>query len=200
MEGGYGFPGVGRGNFWPPAGQNCRWILPIYFGTTSPEKVKRLGLSRIGDLFLDGSFASGNAALLSNYEDHPGNGTLNYSQEELNSFLLRCYLADLDTSLHAVGNRAMEQALIAHEYARQKTGNVYLRHRIEHAELTTELQRKRAAALGLTFSMQPAFEYYYGGSHSMYAERLGERWRQTNPFPGKSATRASGSAAARTAV
>ena len=76
----------------------------------------------------------------------------------------------------------MEQALIAHEYARQKTGNVYLRHRIEHAELTTELQRKRAAALGLTFSMQPAFEYYYGGSHSMYAERLGERWRQTNPF------------------
>lgn len=181
MEGGYGFP-ESDAEFLASCGPKLPLDIAIYFGTTSPEKVKRLGLSRNGDLFLDGSFASGNAALLSNYEDHPGNGTLNYSQEELNSFLLRCYLADLDTSLHAVGNRAMEQALIAHEYARQKTGNVYLRHRIEHAELTTELQRKRAAALGLTFSMQPAFEYYYGGSHSMYAERLGERWRQTNPF------------------
>lgn len=181
MEGGYGFP-ESDAEFLAACRSKLPLDIAIYFGTTSPEKVKRLGLSRIGDLFLDGSFASSNAALLGDYKDHPGRGTLNYSQDEVNAFLLRCYLADLDTSLHAVGNRAMEQALTAHEYARQKTGNCYLRHRIEHAELTTELQRKRAAALGITFSMQPAFEYYYGGSHSMYAERLGERWRQTNPF------------------
>lgn len=181
MEGGYGFP-ESDAEFLAACGPKLPLDITIYFGTTSTEKVKRLGLSRIGDLFLDGSFASSNAALLGDYKNHPGSGTLNYSQEELNAFLLKCYLADLDTSLHAVGNRAMEQALTAHEYARQKTGNSYLRHRIEHAELTTELQRKRAAALGLTFSMQPAFEYYYGGSHSMYAERLGDLWKQTNPF------------------
>ena len=181
MEGGYGFP-ESDAEFLAACGPKLPLDITIYFGTTSTEKVKRLGLSRIGDLFLDGSFASSNAALLGDYKDHPGSGTLNYSQEELNAFLLKCYLADLDTSLHAVGNRAMEQALTAHEYARQKTGNSYLRHRIEHAELTTELQRKRAAALGLTFSMQPAFKYYYGGSHSMYAERLGDLWKQTNPF------------------
>lgn len=181
MEGGYGFP-ERDAEFLASCAPKLPLDVSIYFGTASPEKVKQLGLSRIGDLFLDGSFASGNAALFGDYSDHPGNGALNYSQEELNAFVLQCYQAELDTSLHAVGNRAMEQAITAHEYARQKTGISHLRHRIEHAELTTELQRKRAAALGLIFSMQPAFEYYYGGSHSMYAERLGERWRQTNPF------------------
>lgn len=181
MEGGYGFPEADA-EFLAACGPKLPLDITIYFGTTSPEKVRQLGLSHIGDLFLDGSFASNNAALMENYKDHPGSGTLNYSQEEVNAFLLSCYQADLDTSLHAVGSRAMEQALNAHEYARQKTGKRYLRHRIEHAELTTEEQRKRAAALGLTFSMQPAFEYYYGGSHSMYAERLGELWKQTNPF------------------
>lgn len=164
----------------------CSAKLPldicIYFGTMKPEQVLDLGLSHIGDIFLDGSFTSGNAAILEDYRDRTNNGTLNYSQGELNQFLLNCYQAGLDTSLHAVGSRAMEQALEAHEYARNKTGIHDLRHRIEHAELTTEDQRKRAASLGLIFSMQPSFEYFYGGSRGMYAERLGELWRQTNPF------------------
>lgn len=181
MEGGEGFS-ESDAEFLAQCGPRLPVDIAIYFGTMDPQRVKSLGLSRIGDIFLDGSFASGNAALSGNYSDRPENGTLNYSQEELNAFLLGCYQAGLDTSLHAVGGRAMEQALLAHEYAQSKTGIYSLRHRIEHAELTTHDQRKRAAALGLTFSMQPAFEYYYGGSHGMYAERLGERWRETNPF------------------
>ena len=181
MEGGEGFPEEDV-----PFLSACSPKLPldicIYFGTMKPEKVAELGLSRIGDIFLDGSFASANAATWENYHDRPGNGTLNYSQEEVNRFLVRCYRAGLDTSLHTVGSRAVEQALTAHEYARRETGVYDLRHRLEHAELTTETQRKRAAAIGLAFSMQPAFEYFYGGSRGMYAERLGERWRTTNPF------------------
>ena len=102
--------------------------------------------------------------------------------EEVNQFLLNCYQAGLDTSLHAVGSRAVEQALRAHEYARRETGIFNLRHRIEHAELTTKHQRRQAGAMGIIFSMQPAFEYFYGGSRGMFAERLGELWQQTNPF------------------
>lgn len=181
MEGGEGFPEEDV-QLLSACSPKLPLDISIYFGTMKPEKVVEQGLSRIGDVFLDGSFASGNAAIRRNYQDRPNNGVLNYTQEEVNQFMLRCYQAELDTSLHAVGSRAMEQALTAHEYAREKTGVRDLRHRIEHAELTTDEQRKRAAALGLTFSMQPAFEYFYGGSRGMYFERLGDLWRQTNPF------------------
>ncbi|MEH2939915.1 amidohydrolase [Lawsonibacter sp. JLR.KK007] len=181
MEGGEGFPEQDVKLL-----LSCIPRLPldvcIYFGTMELDKVKALGLTRVGDIFLDGSFTAGEAALDTSYHDRSGSGTLYYSQEEVNQFLLNCYQAGLDTSLHAVGSRAVEQALRAHEYARRETGIFNLRHRIEHAELTTKHQRRQAGAMGIIFSMQPAFEYFYGGSRGMFAERLGELWQQTNPF------------------
>ena len=36
--------------------------------------------------------------------------------------------------------------------------------------------------LGVTASVQPMFDALWGGPDGMYAERLGERWRGTNPF------------------
>lgn len=181
MEGGEGFPEEDV-QFLLGCSPKLPLDICVYFGTMEPEKAAGMGLNRIGDIFLDGSFTSNTAAIWENYHDGSSNGTLNYSQEEINQFLLCCYKAGMDTSLHAVGSRAVEQALTAHEYARRSTGICGLRHRLEHAELTTETQRRRAAAMGLTFSMQPAFEYFYGGSRGMYAERLGELWRTTNPF------------------
>ena len=36
--------------------------------------------------------------------------------------------------------------------------------------------------LGILASVQPMFDGLWGGADGMYAARLGERWRQTNPF------------------
>jgi predicted amidohydrolase YtcJ len=36
--------------------------------------------------------------------------------------------------------------------------------------------------LGVVASIQPMFDALWGGPHGMYAERLGDRWRLTNPF------------------
>ena len=51
------------------------------------------------------------------------------------------------------------------------------RHRIEHAEMVTDVAR--LAATGLVASMQPAFDAAWGGPERMYASRLGVRRAST---------------------
>ena len=70
MEGGEGFS-ESDAEFLAQCGPRLPVDIAIYFGTMDPQRVKSLGLSRIGDIFLDGSFASGNAALSVNYHDRP---------------------------------------------------------------------------------------------------------------------------------
>ncbi|NEC50202.1 amidohydrolase family protein, partial [Actinospica acidiphila] len=57
------------------------------------------------------------------------------------------------------------------------------RHRVEHAEMVTPETIAAFAELGLTASVQPAFDALWGGEDGMYAQRLGaERARTLNPF------------------
>lgn len=158
--------------------------LLLYFQTTDIKKVKNMGLGRIGgSLFIDGSFGSRNAALYEDYTDQPGNnGLLYFTQEELNRFLLDCYKNNLQTAVHVIGERAIDLALNAHEYAFKKTGNSGLRHRLEHVELATASHLKRSRELNLIYSMQPAYEHFWGGPDKMYQKRLGDRYKITNPL------------------
>lgn len=155
----------------------------LFYSTMDFNKISKLKLDRIGgDIFIDGSFSSKSAAINENYNNHNENGELYFTQEEINEFILKSYEKNLNTTLHAVGDRALEQLLVAHENARIKFPESNLRHRVEHVELSTKTQRKRAKDIGLIFSMQPAYEYFYGGKGRMYEERLGERYRDTNQF------------------
>jgi predicted amidohydrolase YtcJ len=59
------------------------------------------------------------------------------------------------------------------------------RHRVEHAEMLTPETVAAFAELGLTASVQPAFDAAWGGEDGMYAQRLGvERARTLNPYAG----------------
>lgn len=158
--------------------------LKLFFQTTDVRKILDMGLTRMGgSLFADGAFGSRNAALAEDYADMPGiRGTLYYAQEEMNELVLNCYQNRIQLAVHAIGERAIDQLLTAHEFAMTKTGTSGLRHRLEHAELATPEHIRRAKALGLIFSMQPAYEYYWGGPGGMYEKRLGERYKRTNPF------------------
>ena len=139
---------------------------------------------RIGGvkLFADGSIGAGNAAVGDPFLDSGEAGALNYSDEELTAFLRRADGAGLQTAVHAIGERAIEQVLQAHAAAH--TSN-RLRHRIEHFELPSEVQIARARDLGLCISMQPNFVGNWSGEGKMYVTRLGEeRDRHIDPhFP-----------------
>ncbi len=158
--------------------------IAMFYQTMDMDKVDLLNLKRVGgSLYVDGTIGARTAALSTEYSDRPGHkGSLIFQQSELNEFVMECYKRKIQLALYAIGDRAIDMVLDAHEYAQHQTGITGLRQRIEHAVLASEEQIKRAAELGLIFTMSPAYELAYGGEGKMYNERLGERYKETNKF------------------
>lgn len=158
--------------------------MVLFYQTMDIEKINAMNLKRVGGcLYIDGTFGARTAALSFEYADCPGTmGSLRLTQQELNDFVLKCYKNNLQIALYTIGDRAIEMALNAHEYALYQTGITGLRHRLEHVELASEKQIKRAKDLGIIFSMQPTYETYWGGHGKMYEQRLGDKYIRTNPF------------------
>ncbi|MFO8060461.1 MAG: amidohydrolase [Bacillota bacterium] len=164
--------------------------LPVrlvkYFQTTDVAAVLEAGLPRIGGcILIDGSIGSQTAALMEPYSDDPGTrGVLYFEQGELDEFIRTAHTAGLQVAVHAIGDRAIEQALSAYEAVLNDPAVPPRdhRHRIEHFLIPTADQMRRARALGITPAMQPAFEHFWGGAQGLYAQRLGDRVARTNPL------------------
>ena len=158
--------------------------LVIWHQTMDMDQIEKEGLIRVGGcIVLDGSFTSRTAAINEDYSDDPGNnGVLYYDQETVDKFVERAHKSGVQISVHVLGERAIDQILTAYQKAFDKYPRQGVRHRLEHFELPSQEQIEWAADLGIILSMQPAFEYYWGGS-GMYGSRLGkERALRTNPF------------------
>jgi predicted amidohydrolase YtcJ len=154
----------------------------VYAQMEDVERVAGLGLPRIGGcLLLDGSFSSGTAALAEPYADRAGNGVLYYEDEHLTSFFSRAHAGGLQISVHALGGRAIAQALRCYAAAcGDEIRNA--RHRIEHCELPDPSQIAAIAETGISPCVQPSFEFMWGGLGGMMEKRLGpERIKKTNP-------------------
>lgn len=150
--------------------------LVVWYQTTDVAAVKRLGLPRIGGcILLDGDFGPHTAALLEPYADQPNNrGTLYFTQDEVDAFVEEAHRAGLQIALHAVGDRAAEQALNAYERALARWPRNDHRHRIEHFEIYNDKLTKRVRELGVYLAIQPPFDGYYGG-HTTSIKILGEK-------------------------
>jgi predicted amidohydrolase YtcJ len=130
-------------------------------------------------IFADGSIGARNAAVSEPFVGD-GTGGLNHEDADLVSMIRDAAGAGRQTVIHAIGDRAIDQVLDAHETVRTDPAS---RHRIEHFELPREKQLARAAKLGLCVSMQPNFIGNWSGPESLYVDRLGvERDRASNPL------------------
>lgn len=159
--------------------------VEIFFQTTDVDRAMAMGASRIGGcIILDGSIGSKTAAIIDDYQAEQGNnGVLYYRQEEIDEFVRKAHRAGLQMSVHAIGERAIDQILQAYNRVLAKGQAKDHRHRIEHFELPTCGQIKLAAQLGVIPSAQPAFDFYWGGENGMYAMRLGrDRVLRMNPL------------------
>jgi predicted amidohydrolase YtcJ len=173
------------------AGEVALEVVP-YLGTHEVDRVRELGLGQIGgDFFLDGSFGSHTAWLSEPYATDPPEGTpargISYRTDaDLYAFFTEAQEAGLQTGVHAIGDAAIEQAVTVWERVAGKMGTEQVRrlgHRIEHFECASEDHIRRAAALGLRASVQPAFDRFWGGEDGLYARRMGwERARLMNRF------------------
>ncbi|MBC7130815.1 amidohydrolase family protein, partial [Candidatus Bathyarchaeota archaeon] len=124
--------------------------------------LESLGLSessiKIGGVmvFADGSLAAGTAALSSPYKDQPENmGKLFYKQDELADILEKIHRAGFQAVIHAMGDRAIEEALKAVEKALATIPKENHRHRIENAAVLNPKLITWMEKLGVTVSLQP---------------------------------------------
>lgn len=126
-------------------------------------------------VFADGSLGGHTAALGQAYEDAPGDrGRLNWGDATLRGFVEAAVGADLQPSIHAIGDAAIDQVLGAYEQV-PAAARRRLRPRIEHFELHTAEHVRRARRLGVVLSMQPNFVGEWSRPGGLYAKRLGRR-------------------------
>ncbi|WP_217185503.1 amidohydrolase [Streptomyces sp. AC495_CC817] len=158
-----------------------------YWAERDVEKARALGaIGAAGDLFVDGALGSHTACLHEPYADADHTGTAYLDAGAVAAHVVACTEAGLQAGFHAIGDAAVASVVEGVRAAAEKVGLARVRaarHRVEHAEMLTPDTVAAFAELGLTASVQPAFDALWGGEEGMYAQRLGvDRARTLNPF------------------
>ncbi|MDL5200343.1 amidohydrolase [Streptomyces sp. ALI-76-A] len=158
-----------------------------YWAERDVDKARELGaVGAAGDLFVDGALGSHTACLHEPYADAGHTGTAHLDAAAVAAHVVACTEAGLQAGFHAIGDAAVTAVVEGVRAAAEKAGLARVRaarHRVEHAEMLTPETVAAFAELGLTASVQPAFDALWGGEDGMYAHRLGAgRARTLNPF------------------
>lgn len=160
------------------------WAEQAEEGITKARELGAMGAA--GDLFADGALGSHTACLHEPYADAAHTGTAYLDAAAVAAHVTACTEAGLQAGFHAIGDAAVTAVVEGVRAAAEKLGLSRVRaarHRVEHAEMLTPDTVAAFAELGLTASVQPAFDALWGGEEGMYAQRLGaERARTLNPF------------------
>jgi predicted amidohydrolase YtcJ len=131
----------------------------------------------------DGSSSGPTAATREPYASNSQEcGMLYWDQDGLDALLGRAHRQGFQCTVHAVGDRAIEQTLNAMARAQRKHSREGLRHRIEHRAICPPDLRDRMCAQQIVPAMQPAFFWGFGDG---YLQHYG-RHRADTMFPVKS--------------
>ncbi|WP_066072506.1 amidohydrolase [Neobacillus soli] len=124
-------------------------------------------------LFTDGSSTGPTIATREPYTSAPDNyGYLMYTEEELYSIFSKAHQNGYQITVHAQGDKAIEQYLgvierLLHEHPRDDH-----RHRVEHLGICPPDLQEKARALNVIPILNPSFPYEFGES---YIRNYGER-------------------------
>ena len=179
------------------AGENGRGsqVVGYWAELVGDEESARALASRLGarglagDLNIDGSIGSRTASLREPYADlgdpaHNGNAYL--TVEQVCDHVAACSLAGIQAGFHVIGDAGADTVIAGLQAAAAKVGMarvIAAHHRLEHLEMVDTEGIKALVELGVTASVQPAFDAHWGGPDGMYAARLGrERASGMNPF------------------
>ncbi len=88
--------------------------------------------------------------------------------EQLKHWLSEFHRAGLQVHIHANGDQAIEMMLEALEQVLEKYPRRDHRHTLQHCQMITEAQLKRAAALGVCLNMFVNHIYFWGEQHLKY--------------------------------
>jgi hypothetical protein len=131
----------------------------------------------------DGSSSGPTAATREPYTSNCQDcGILYWEQEELDELLARAHRLGFQCTVHAVGDRAIEQTLNAMARAQRETPRSGLRHRIEHCGICPPDLQARVHGQRIVPIMQPAFFWEFGDG---YIRNYGQQ-RADTMFPARS--------------
>ena len=160
--------------------------LRIFPQSMKTGVAKARNLSRIGGCFacaLDGCFGSQDAAMNEPYANDPDNsGILYYTDEQVTKFCIEANRQGLQIEMHAIGDRAFDQATRALKAALDDFPRDDHRHGIIHACLPTAAGMKICADYHIQLPMQIAFDNWRQEPAAYTGELLGaERNARLNP-------------------
>ncbi len=144
-------------------------------------------IPRIGGCFecaLDGCFGSHDAAMIEPYvDDEGGNGVLYYSDEKVTEFCIKANRLGLQIQMHAIGDKAFNQAARALKAALDDCPRENHRHCIIHACLPTEEGIEICNNYNILLPMQIAFDNWKQEPAEYIELILGkERSEKLNPI------------------
>ncbi len=138
-----------------------------------------------GDLCVDGAIGSRTAALHDDYADGPGRGAQYLDLDAVTAHLLACTERGVSGGFHCIGDAGVAAAVEGLRRVADRLGDARVRaarHRLDHVEMVAADDLPVLARLGVTASVQPAFDAAWGGPGELYEQRLGARARTMNPF------------------
>ncbi len=136
--------------------------IRVFPQSLDPKTALRRRLPRIGGCFacaLDGCFGSRDAAMNRPYESDPENsGVLYYTDAQVTDFCKKANRAGLQIEMHAIGDRAFDQAARALRAALEDCPRTDHRHGIIHACLPTAEGMAICRDCHIQLPMQIAFD------------------------------------------
>ncbi len=174
----------------------ARAMLSLLVDTDAPvdSEVKRLAALRLrtarghvrpdaAKIFMDGVIEAQTGALLAPYSDRAGyRGELNVPAAKFNTLVEKLDSAGFKVHVHAIGDRAIRNALDGFEKQRQRDGGSGPRHIVAHIQLFAPADIPRFASLGVVPSFQPLWAYADTYITDLTAPRLGPE-RSRNLYP-----------------
>ena len=160
--------------------------LRVFMQTMEVGKALKRKLPRIGGCFacaLDGCFGSADAAMNEPYEGTDNCGVLYYSDEKVTDFCKQANRAGLQIEMHAIGDKAFDQATRALKAALEDYPREDHRHAIIHDCLPTAEGIKICRDYHIAMPVQTAFIDWRQEPDAYLEQLLGkERCAALNPI------------------
>ena len=127
----------------------------------------------------DGTVEGRTAAMFEDYQGEPGNsGETVYTQEEMTTMAVGAAEHNIDVHIHALGERAIHEALNSIEAARKAAPDSTSRYAICHIEVITDQDLPRFAELDVVAQSTPLWASYDTyGEQFVSADQFNRFWR-----------------------
>jgi len=134
---------------------------------------------RVLKIMQDGTVEGRTAAMFEDYQGEPGNsGESVYTEEEMAEMVVGAAGEDIDVHIHALGERAVHEALNAIEAARTAHPDSKTRYAICHIEVITDQDLPRFAELDVIAQSTPLWASYDTyGEQFVSEDQFNRFWR-----------------------